>query len=74
CVRTPTIRACSHRDQWVTWKREQTLVCVLEDFEIAPEPVHVVYSEGRRGSSKVRSFVDFCVSALREDLQFESAG
>ncbi|KPB76143.1 LysR family transcriptional regulator [Pseudomonas syringae pv. tomato] len=50
------------------------LVCVLEDFEIAPEPVHVVYSEGRRGSSRVRSFVDFCVSALREDLQFEAAG
>ncbi|OSR29131.1 hypothetical protein B7R56_07030, partial [Pseudomonas savastanoi pv. retacarpa] len=24
-VRTPTIRACSHRDQWVTSKREQTL-------------------------------------------------
>ncbi|WP_196368276.1 ATP-binding protein, partial [Pseudomonas amygdali] len=24
-VRTPTIRACSHKDQWVTCKREQTL-------------------------------------------------
>ncbi len=24
-MRTPTIRACSHRDQWVTSKREQTL-------------------------------------------------
>ncbi|WP_024674041.1 LysR family transcriptional regulator [Pseudomonas syringae] len=47
------------------------LECVLDTFEIAPEPVHVVYLEGRRGSSKVRAFVDFCVSALRHDLQFE---
>lgn len=48
------------------------LACVLQAFEIAPEPVHVVYLEGRRGSSKVRSFVDFCVEALREDLRFEA--
>lgn len=47
------------------------LECVLEAFEILPEPVHVVYSEGRRGSSKVRSFVDYCVSALRHDLHFK---
>ncbi|MBD1552719.1 LysR family transcriptional regulator [Pseudomonas typographi] len=47
------------------------LQCVLDAFEIAPEPVHVVYSEGRRGSSKVRSFVDVCVNALRHDLHFE---
>lgn len=47
------------------------LECVLQAFEIAPEPVHVVYLEGRRGSSKVRSFVDFCVEALRKDLHFE---
>ncbi|EIK96262.1 LysR family transcriptional regulator [Pseudomonas sp. M47T1] len=49
--------------------RSGKLACVLEAFEIVPEPVHVVYSEGRRGSSKVRSFVDFCVGALRRDLQ-----
>ncbi|GFM66474.1 LysR substrate-binding domain-containing protein [Pseudomonas lijiangensis] len=46
--------------------------CVLEAFEIAPEPVHVVYLEGRRGSSKVRAFVDFCVEALRRDLSLGS--
>jgi DNA-binding transcriptional LysR family regulator len=46
-----------------------SLAYVLEDFEIEPEPVHVVYSEGRRGSSKLRSFVDFCVTALRHDLR-----
>ncbi|WP_235813758.1 LysR substrate-binding domain-containing protein, partial [Pseudomonas ficuserectae] len=51
--------------------QEGRLKCVLETFEITPEPVHVVYLEGRRRSSKVRAFVDFCVSALRHDLQFE---
>ncbi|MCF5742932.1 MULTISPECIES: LysR family transcriptional regulator [Pseudomonas syringae group] len=51
--------------------QEGRLKCVLDTFEIMPEPVHVVYLEGRRRSSKVRAFVDFCVSALRHDLQFE---
>lgn len=51
--------------------QEGRLKCVLDTFEIIPEPVHVVYLEGRRRSSKVRAFVDFCVSALRHDLQFE---
>ncbi len=46
------------------------LTCILDAFEIAPEPVHVVYVEGRRGSSKVRTFVDYCVDALRQDLGF----
>ncbi|RMO18110.1 Regulatory protein, LysR substrate-binding protein [Pseudomonas cichorii] len=47
-----------------------SLEYVLEAFEIAPEPVHVVYPQGRRGASKVRTFVDFCVETLRQDLQF----
>lgn len=50
-----------------------TLCAVLEDFEVTPMPVYVVYVEGRRGSSKVRSFVDFCVQRLRADLDY-SAG
>jgi len=45
------------------------LELVLEDFEVAPLPVHVLYAEGRRGSTKVRSFVDFCVARLREALK-----
>ncbi|MGV8918443.1 MAG: LysR family transcriptional regulator [Pseudomonas sp.] len=44
------------------------LCCVLEAFEMPPLTVHVVYVEGRRGSSKVRSFVDFCVERLRQDF------
>lgn len=46
------------------------LVTVLETFEVPALPVHVVYAQGRKGSSKVRSFVDFCVTRLRADLDF----
>jgi DNA-binding transcriptional LysR family regulator len=49
-----------------------TLRAVLETFEVTPLPVYVVYVEGRRGSSKVRSFVDFCVQRLREDLNYNA--
>ncbi|WP_427926406.1 LysR family transcriptional regulator [Xanthomonas campestris] len=48
-----------------------TLCSVLDAFEIAPEPVHVVYLAGRRGASKVRSFVEACVTSLRQDLGFD---
>jgi DNA-binding transcriptional LysR family regulator len=43
------------------------LQLVLEDFESAPLPVHVVHHEGRRAAQKVRSFVDLAVQALRAD-------
>jgi len=41
---------------------------VLAPFEVAPLPVHVLFPEGRRGSAKVRSFVDFCAARLRAAL------
>jgi len=44
------------------------LELVLEDFEVPPRPVQVVFAEGRRGSAKVRSFVDFCVERLQAAL------
>lgn len=44
------------------------LQVVLRGFEMPPVPVHLVYPEGRKSSAKVRSFVDFCVDALRADL------
>lgn len=47
--------------------KEGRLVIVLADFEPLPLPIHVVYAEGRGASAKVRSFVDFAVSALRAD-------
>ena len=45
------------------------LQLVLEDFEVEPLPVHVLYAEGRHGSAKVRSFVDFCAARLRAALR-----
>jgi DNA-binding transcriptional LysR family regulator len=43
------------------------LQVVLEDFETAPLPVHVVHHEGRRATQKVRSFIDLAVETLRAD-------
>jgi len=42
------------------------LTVVLQRFEPPPLPVHVVFREGRKASAKVRSFVDFCATRLRE--------
>lgn len=42
------------------------LEIVLEAFELAPLPIHVVYQGGRKAPARVRSFVDFAVQALRE--------
>ena len=44
---------------------------VLQAFEPAPLPVHVVYREGRNAPMRVRSFVDFTVAALRGHPAFE---
>lgn len=41
---------------------------VLQDFEPAPIPVHVVYPHSRLLSSRVRSFVDWAVPRLRQRL------
>jgi DNA-binding transcriptional LysR family regulator len=42
-----------------------TLKTVLSEYEAAPLPIHVVHREGRDGSAKIRSFVEFMVQALR---------
>jgi DNA-binding transcriptional LysR family regulator len=47
--------------------RSGALQLILEDFESAPLPVHVVHHEGRRVTRKVRAFVDLAVEALRAD-------
>lgn len=44
-----------------------SLRVVLEEFEAAPLPVHVVHHEGRRATQKVRAFVDLAVDRLRSD-------
>lgn len=42
------------------------LEIVLEAFELAPLPIHVVYQGGRKAPTRVRSFVDFAVQTLRQ--------
>ncbi|MBJ2245113.1 LysR family transcriptional regulator [Pseudomonas haemolytica] len=46
---------------------------VLPAFELPALPVHVVYREGRHAPMRVRSFVDYCVTALREHPAFQLA-
>jgi DNA-binding transcriptional LysR family regulator len=43
------------------------LKTVLADYEGPDLPVHVIHREGRRGSAKVRGFVDLAVDRLRAD-------
>ena len=42
-----------------------SLVSVLDEFQPAALPVHLVYREGRKASARVRSFIDFAVTRLR---------
>lgn len=42
------------------------LEIVLADFELPPQPVHVIYQGGRKAPARIRSFVDRVVSALRD--------
>lgn len=48
-------------------RRARQLRYVLEEFEVEPLPVHVVYPRSRALSAKVRAFVDFCVARLRQE-------
>lgn len=43
------------------------LQTVLSEFAPNPLPVHLVYSEGRRASGKVKAFVDLATEKLREN-------
>ncbi|MBI2510211.1 MAG: LysR family transcriptional regulator [Betaproteobacteria bacterium] len=43
------------------------LMLLLEKFEPAPRPVHIVHREGRYASAKVRAFVDLMAERLRAD-------
>lgn len=47
--------------------RAGELRLVLEDYEPAPLPIHVLYREGRRAPARVRAFVDFAVPRLRKN-------
>ncbi|AHG63795.1 LysR family transcriptional regulator [Advenella mimigardefordensis] len=41
------------------------LQVILQDYEPAPSPIHVVHHENRQAAAKVRSFVDMAVTCLR---------
>jgi len=41
------------------------LKIVLEEYEPAPLPVHIVHAEGRSASAKVRAFIDMAAARLR---------
>jgi DNA-binding transcriptional LysR family regulator len=45
------------------------LVLVLEEFERAALPIHVVHREGRNAPFKVRACIDMTVEALRSDAR-----
>lgn len=47
--------------------RDGRLVPVLEPFEPAPIPIHIVHHEGRRAGARVRAFVDLAVERLRDN-------
>lgn len=44
------------------------LEVVLQDFEPPALPIHVVYQKGSRVPAKIRTFVDYCVEKLSQDL------
>ena len=41
---------------------------VLEEFESAPQPVHLVYDRQNRLPLKLRAFIDFAIPRLRKSL------
>jgi len=56
--------------QTAPYRDAKKLKYVLEEFETEPVPVQVVYPQTRLVTSKVRTFVDECVSKLRK-IQFD---
>lgn len=49
------------------------LELVLEDFEPAPLPIHVVFQQNGRVPAKVNTFVDFLSQRLRQDPALNAA-
>ena len=52
--------------QVVSHRKAGELRYVLEEFEIEPLPIQVIYPHSKLLSTKVRAFVDECVKQLRE--------
>jgi len=45
-----------------------TLEIILPDYEITPVAINVVYPQGRRQPRKVKSFLNFALPRLGNDL------
>lgn len=45
---------------------EGRLLSVLDTYEPEPLPIHLVHVEGRRAPAKIRSFIDFAKTRLKE--------
>lgn len=45
---------------------------ILSEFEPEPIPIHVIHREGKRAAARVRAFVDFAVSELRNSPLLKS--
>jgi DNA-binding transcriptional LysR family regulator len=45
---------------------EGRLQSVLDAYEPAPLPIHLVHVEGRRAPAKIRSFITFAKERLRD--------
>jgi DNA-binding transcriptional LysR family regulator len=45
---------------------------ILREFEPEPVPIHILHREGQHASARVRAFVDFAVSRLRESALLKS--
>lgn len=54
--------------------RDGSLQLILEDYEPASIPVHIVHREGRAVSSKLRAFIDLMVERLRGNAMLNSSG
>jgi DNA-binding transcriptional LysR family regulator len=61
---TGILRAMSY--QVADFVRAQLLQLLLEPFEPAPRPIHLIYDKQNRLPLKVRAFVDFVVPRLRD--------
>ena len=47
------------------------LVTILQDFEPAEIPIHIVHREERHSSSKIRAFIDLLADRLRSDTNLQ---
>ena len=56
-----------HVDQAARHVETGQLVPLLRDYEPEAVPISVVHRDGRRGSARLRSFIDLIVARLRAD-------